>query len=404
MNEAAVAIFGVILGAVLAAVLTPWFTRWFLKPRPRIFIDEVIVSNDSIESSSFAYPDQSLIKACQDNPFVAYMTKDIRNQWRVDEVEYIKFLKETIYFIDSLINFRINKLKQVARDLQLHLGADNFDAFEDLFAAEQEFIWPLIEGSHIRNEFNYGKPEVDYSTMTPSRNFEPVRMRTDQFQPPQEFGVAVIRDTDNIVLHWGLRQVQQTKSKQFAERTAKAVSYRIKNDLNDIVNFLARKDFSRDLIDLKSELQRELDSYRRFVVRGYITNNGGEAFSVLNMAKLFIELRGSTIGNVVVSTNPSIPLKLGSKQDETDTPISTLAGSVQRFIAFSTMRLRELPLPEHGLPSQETLLAAFQGVAKPCYLGVYISLPSGDPIKPLYSPSRPFSILKTDPDIPANKK
>jgi hypothetical protein len=419
-----------ITGAIIGVLGNQWYNRLARKPRPLIFVDHLKMNRSErppgtvIRRTEAEKADMKrLMVQLDENPFVSEV---ISISSKVDEGEYVDCLEKALREIEEALNHVLPSAQDVAKDLQNYADNKRLGKFAEVWAHEQNIIWPLLTMAVLREDTQWDR----------NSNNEPVDIDTDdsgdlyiyvnvEDPPPTRRAIpfpvsgqrSLIEGTTNPIApvartieRFRAPKRKQDELKKLAEDAARALEGNQREVLRSLAETLHTgiNKYLKRLEGLHMQVQEELKKYNRFMMHGQISNTGGSPFSVLNEGKLFIQTKGHpyTEGDGDDRTqsyfkeDTEITIVLPNKEKRYDVPVSIAPGEVYRFNAVSTARLDELEQPQ-------VLRDIFRAGGKTCYLGVQVILPGGSRrrSKPLqYTVPRIFQDWKTNMNIPPQRR
>jgi hypothetical protein len=419
-----------ITGAIIGVLGNQWYNRIARRPRPLIFVDHLkmnrserppgtIIRRTEAEKADM----KQLMVQLDENPFV---TEVISISSKLDEGEYVNCLERALREIEEALNYVLPSARDVAKDLQNYADNKRFSQFAEIWAREQNIIWPLLTMAVLREDTQWDKNSdaEPYDVDTDDAGDLYIYVKVEDPPPARRaipFPVSghrsLIEGTTNPIspIERTIERFRAPKSKQeelknLAEDTARALQGEKREVLRKLAGSLhtgITKYITR-LEGLQNQVQEELKRYNRIMIHGQISNTGGSPFSVLNEGKLFVQTKGHpyTQGDGDDRTqsyfkeDTEIPIVLPNKEKRYDVPVSIAPGDVYRFNAVSVPRFDQLEQPQ-------VLRDIFRAGGKTCYIGVQVILPgrSRRRSKPVqYTTPRIFQDWKTNINVPRQRR
>lgn len=358
-----------IVGAAVGAIVGVLVQKRLQRAKPQILVDSLRISLDAIPVNALATVNRDLMIKIGESAYRLGNPEEAPTFGTVSQADYVSYLKGVSDTIDATLNFSIPHLAAVAQQLADYLGTDALDQFEAFWAQESNSIWLTLEGSFVRGRFQF-KCEVPEGAPQ-------YRDIVDLTDGNLSLYIPAAR---NIIFPWTIRQGPARKvSREFARQVAAALAYRLREPLQQLVNFLrgASQPNIDPLKSLQDEVQRELSHFKRLNASGVIGNAGQSPLSVLNRAELLVNLAGyqynthkQTAGSknghdVTVSDDIPILLYVGRSGGDIAQPIAIEAGGMTRFQAVGRRVVDELP-------HSEGLASAFTGGERTCSLALEV--------------------------------
>lgn len=441
-----------IASAILGAIVGTLFTQYIRRAKPALIIDELSRSPDVTPHKTGAVPNLDLAAACAESEFIPSELSLARHDERVSEQEYV----ESIHAILDQAELAIEGLpaiSDVARTLNDSLQRSDYATFQATFGREFLRLWPPLIVGYSRGKFEYetlGPPSLrnsadpsldnteisddyisdDYDGVPNLRERPGVQTNVNSESGSVEFRHPawkhiIVEDSDgdfliplsgprNLVFPWRyVSAAQQARARIFSMRTAISFASNYEPDLQEFTNFLLalENDNRAPLESLQQRLNEELLKYERIVIKGFVANRGGSPVTVTNTGRLFVGLAGYAFTDnertlKSLAGDHEIEMRIGADRDEGrpafDSAITVEGGSVARFVATSTKRIRDLPDPA-------ILVRAMTGGERKCYLGTMVvsqgrglvgQSQSKSQLTPSYTDPQPFRDSAAEVRVP----
>lgn len=397
---AVIGIFSAIVGAVIGA----WYTRRLGSPRPVVSVDQLEMTTSPTKwTGDVTIPNKALINAVDDNPFVE-TTLDFEGkveERRMSETKYVAYLNNVLSDIDEVVNVW-SSAREIAKGFREHLTTDDYDALEKTWSREQLMLWRLLSAACLRGDLVYSDNVPNYEGLYPVHEVKENEQEGEYLVPLSGNYTSLLFDAAGPPwsgnAHW-----DKDKLKPFAKRTAYAFAYRTRDDLTRIVRFLLNSmRYENALADLRALVEQEFELHHRLIVKGQVSNTGATPFSVANKAKIFVGTRNYPLtriepdGSKQQKRHPDdteITVLLGTKDSAYESPVAIESGKVERFIAVSEKRIKDLP-------QEEVVRTTFASGERKYYMGILTILPGRRPLQPKYTASLFFRDWETKAEIP----
>ncbi len=383
-----------LFGAILGGIAGAFYSNHLKRARPSISLDKVAVTNDGIPGNAIATVNRSLVQQLN---IADFTQSTFSGPGKTRETDYIKFLLRCKESLEGGLEIDLPAIISVTEQLRSELASDNFLEFEKIWSVFQTDLWPRIEGAYIQGRLAMVGPVPDYNSL------------------PNVHDIIVDDDGDLYIGLVGALNIgfivrrnhpQSQKSKAIATRMANAFKYRIKADLQHVVNFLrddAQKSESATE-NLLADLNRELAEYQRFNIEGQVGNSGSAPLSVLNHGALFVRLAGFPYRSDEdgrerrLAGDLALEVVVGNEEGNFGSPITVPQGGVARFVATSRLKISEVD-------NWAVVRSAFNGGERRCYAGLVTVLPGAEGTSVLYSDETLFRDLSAASQVlPKGKK
>jgi hypothetical protein len=393
-----VAAVGAGIGAVLAVKLP--------RAKPLLLIDSIAITSGFPSDNELIIPNSELIRRIDDYPNVLVEDADgnaaeISNP--TSERQYVETLTVVGATLENEAEFLWPHVLDVAKRLRDFIVSERFGDFEDLYSREQETLWGVLEGEVARGGSPFASEPTSAEDLTA---FHEVT-RDDSGD------VYVVLDGPrSIVFAWSLRiGPRRLASQKLSERSALAVAFRLHKDLLEMVDFLERSaaKLTVEAKELRRQIVAELAPHDRIAVSGVLANTGDKVFSVVNIAKLVIDLSGYQVSAPPDKADDSpdgrsvidpieLTCDLGSADgDGFAAPLVVNPGSSMRFVVVVPR-----PLAEQRYGAE--ILSAYRGAERSAYLIVGVLLPQSNDVRALYSRSVLFRDISGRPSLPSRPR
>ena len=332
---------------------------------------------------------------CENNPFVG---DRLPRGLRLSRSLYGAYLRQSLDKIEDALTARLPAVQHGADELQRHLAADDFARSEAVLATSWPDFWPVLEGSYLRQEFDFSAPEKDRSSSA----------RHHEVNEDGDGNPVVIRGGHVLNITLPVREGPlRARSRAFAERVADTVSYRDKDDLLDVTNFLVHIAGQLGAYrDVRERLQDEVQRNSYVLLRGHVANGGRSPFSVLDRGRMFLALAGfqptgqegagAIEGDLelemAIATADLQPGPTPNVAAVSSEPFVVAGGAVRSFMAIAQRPLGEL---EDGT----AIIAAYESRERICYLGLSTIQPTKSGLTPLYSTNIPFTEARESAEV-----
>ena len=385
--EALIALATATFVAVLSAILALKLPR----VKPMLLIDSIKIST--------AYPapgrlnsNSRLVQEIEEYAWSLHDGPAVRGP--VEEGAYVEYLTTVKQGLTTDTEYTWPHVIDIASQLRSQVVGEEFRAFDELFAREQEYIWRVIATDALRGADPFS------SAVLPTQP-----ALTDGFtHPAHEIRKSGAR---YLVILAGARDIQfdwegdgYEGLESVAERCAQAIAYRSRSDLLALTDRLrasgeAWREITRKMVD---RIDGELEPLGRIAVSGVIANTGDKVFSVVNAGKLVIHLTNYPLRDQSSEEEPRVIghdlaywCRIGrSEPRDFDNPIVLDPGSSQRFVAVVRDVVTRL---EYG----SELLRAYSAAERTAQLVVAVLLPASDDVRTDIRKRFPSVISADDP-------
>ncbi len=379
-----------VITAVIGASLGATLAYWLQRARPIVIIDSIRLtverSSDKVRTRVSRSLEQALKAYERELGFSSSSGKGAIET----EQDYVTALTRAQSALEDEIETALPRLKDMARKLREDVISDDYESMDRHFARDSSVLWEPLATAIVRGQFSF--PMV--SPGDKARGFLQKPKEDTKFHDTEELSNEVVIDMPGpyrVALGFiNASGVKDSKLESAGKRLANAIKYRNRSDL--LIAIQGIRTIAEDRLvrvkELADKVAQELEPHKRFVIEGTVANSGRTSFSVSNLCKMVIAMKGypSSGGTDELQDDVEILLDLGvpsaakalevyvntdketysgvqgEKGIDYSTPLLVQSGQSQRFTCVSNTAT--------SLPLSVELLQAFKGGNEDCYIAL----------------------------------